>query len=280
MKTSINAWSVKGDTGFEEMFAQISAAGFDGIELNVDAPGTAHGLHMDMTDGDIAAIRALSEQYKLPVVSISTSQTANMWGDNDPAVREKVKALVRKQITFAEALGATGILTVPGGMNDSRSLLTSWKNSVQAMKEFGEEIKGCKIKVGLENVWNAFFTSPFDMVRFLDEVDCPEYAIYYDAGNMHAFSSSEHWVEVLAGRIDKVHVKGYKRNHGSINQGGIWCDITDADIKWDKVVPGLKAGGFDGYLTAEVGKVDADQPWDAYYKMVRDQVASICALAD
>ena len=30
MKTSINAWSVKGDTGLEEMFAQISAAGFDG----------------------------------------------------------------------------------------------------------------------------------------------------------------------------------------------------------------------------------------------------------
>ena len=108
MKTSINAWSVKGDTGFADMFAQISAAGFDGIELNIDAPGTAHGLYMDMTDGDLAAIRALSEQYKLPVISISTSQTANMWGDNDPAVREKVKALVRKQIYFAESLGATG----------------------------------------------------------------------------------------------------------------------------------------------------------------------------
>ncbi|MBQ8578214.1 MAG: sugar phosphate isomerase/epimerase [Clostridia bacterium] len=280
MKTSINAWSVKGDTGFAEMFAQISAAGFDGIELNIDAPGTAHGLSMETTDGDLAEIKKLSDAYNLPVVSISTSQTAGMWGSPDPAVREKVKALVRKQIYCAEALGATGILTVPGGMNDNLSLLASWKNSVTAMKEFGAEIKGCKIKVGLENVWNAFFTSPFDMVHFLDELDCPEYAIYYDAGNMHAFSSSEHWVEVLSGRIDKVHVKGYKRNHGSINQGGIWCDITDADIRWDKVVPGLKAGGFDGYLTAEVGKVIADQSWDEYYKMVRDQVAAICAYAN
>ncbi len=280
MKTSINAWSVKGDTGFEDMFAQISAAGFDGIELNIDAPGTAHGLSMETTDGDLRAIKALSDKYALPVVSISTSQTANMWGDNDPAVREKAKALVKKQIYCAEALGATGILTVPGGMCEGRSLLTSWKNSVVAMKEFGAEIKGCKTVVGLENVWNAFFTSPFDIVRFLDEVNCPEYAVYYDAGNMHAFSSSEHWVEVLAGRIDKVHVKGYKRNHGSINQGGIWCDITDADIAWDKVVPGLKVGGFDGYLTAEVGKCIAEQSWEDYYKMVRDQVASICAYAN
>ncbi len=280
MKTSINAWSVKGDTGFDEMFAQISAAGFDGIELNIDAPGTAHGLSMETTDGDLRAIKALSAQYALPVVSISTSQTANMWGDNDPAVREKAKALVKKQIYCAEALGATGILTVPGGMCEGRSLLTSWKNSVTAMKEFGEEIKGSKTVVGLENVWNAFFTSPFDIIRFLDEVNCPEYAVYYDAGNMHAFSSSEHWVEVLAGRIDKVHVKGYKRNHGSINQGGIWCDITDADINWNKVIPGLKAGGFDGYLTAEVGKCIAEQSWEDYYKMVRDQVAAICAYAN
>lgn len=280
MKTSINAWSVKSDTGFTDMFAQISAAGFDGIELNIDAPGTAHGLSMETSDSDLAEIKRLSETYKLPIVSISTSQTNNMWGDNDPAVREKAKALVKKQIYAAEALGATGILTVPGGMCEGRSLAVSWKNSITAMKEFGAEIKGCKIKVGLENVWNAFFTSPFDMVHFLDELDCPQFAVYYDSGNMHAFSNSEDWVEVLAGRIDKVHVKGYKRNHGSINQGGVWCDITDADIRWDRVVPGLKAGGFDGYLTAEVGKTDPDQAWDAYYKMVRDQVASICAYAN
>ncbi len=280
MKTSINAWSVCGSTGFEDMFAQISAAGFNGIELNIDAPGTAHGLSMETTDGDLRAIKALSKTYALPVVSISTSQTASKWGDDDPAVREEVKALVRKQIYCAEALGATGILTVPGGMNPGRSLLTSWKNSVVAMKEFGAEIKGSKVVVGLENVWNAFFTSPFDILRFLDEVSCPEYATYYDAGNMHAFSSSEHWVEVLAGRIDKVHVKGYRRTGGSINQGGVWCDITDADINWDKVIPGLKAGGFDGYLTAEVGKTNAEQTWEDYYKMVRDQVASICAYAN
>lgn len=280
MKTSINAWSVKGDTGFAEMFAQISAAGFDGIELNIDAPGTAHGLSPLTTDSDLAEIRKLSEAYKLPVVSISTSLTANKWGDNDPAVREEAKVLVRKQLYCAEALGATGILTVPGGMCEGRSLLTSWKNSVAAMKEFAAEIKGCKIKVGLENVWNAFFTSPFDMVHFLDEVDSPAFAVYYDSGNMHAFSTSEHWVEVLAGRIDKVHVKGFRRTNGCINQGGIWCDITDADINWSKVVPGLKAGGFDGYLTAEVGKCDAEQSWDDYYKMVRDQVASICAYAN
>ena len=39
MLKSLNAWTVDASTGFAEMFRQVRAAGFDGIELNVDAPG-------------------------------------------------------------------------------------------------------------------------------------------------------------------------------------------------------------------------------------------------
>ena len=280
MKTSINAWSVEGSLGFEEMFSKIKAAGFDGIELNLDAPGGAHALSLETTDEQLAEIRAISEKYALPVVSISSSQHGGMWGDNDPAVREKAKNVLRHQIHFAKALGATGVLMVPGGMCEGRSLLRSWNNSIAAMREMKKEVAGCGIKIGIENVWNGFFTSPFDMTRFLDELSCPEYAVYFDAGNMHAFSTTEYWVEILAGRIDKVHVKGYRRNNGSINQGGVWCDITKDDIHWNKAIPLLKEGGFDGYLTAEVGKTDPAQSWDDYYKMVHDQVAALCAMAD
>lgn len=279
MKTSINAWSVKADTGFADMFREISEAGFDGIELNLDAPGAVHGLSMNTTDAELDEIKALSEKYNLPIVSISSSMHGGMWGDHDPAVREGAKDVLRRQIYLAKKLGADGVLMVPGGMGEGRTLLDSWKNSIIAMKEMKEEVKGCGIKIGVENVWNGFFTSPFDMVHFLDELDCPEYAVYFDAGNMHAFSWSEYWTEILAGRIVKVHVKGYKRNKGSINQGGVWCDITDADIRWDKVIPSLKAGGFDGYLTAEVGKTDPDQSWPDYYKMVREQVQVLCDYA-
>ncbi len=279
MKTSINAWSVRADTTFADMFREISEAGFDGIELNLDAPGTAHGLSMQTTDAELAEIRTLSEQYALPVVSISSSQHGGMWGDNDPAVRERAKDVLRRQIHFAKALGAGGVLMVPGGMCEGRSLLTSWNNSLAAMREMKEEVRGCGVKIGIENVWNGFFTSPFDMVHFLDALDCPEYAVYFDAGNMHAFSWSEYWAEILSGRISNVHVKGFLRNGGSINAGGIWCDITDADINWAAVVPMLKKGGFDGYLTAEVGKCDPEQSWADYYKMVRGQVQVLCDYA-
>ena len=75
MKKSLNAWTVEGSLNFEETFAAVSAAGFDGIELNVDGSG-AHSITLSTTKEEFAAIRALSEKYNLPVVSISTS----LWG--------------------------------------------------------------------------------------------------------------------------------------------------------------------------------------------------------
>lgn len=279
MKKSINAWSVEGKAGFEEMFSQIHAAGFDGIELNVDAEGSsAHCLSLSTTDEELRGIRKLSEKYSLPVVSISSSLHAGMWGDADPSVQEKGVKVMRKQIACAKALDATGILMVPGGMNEHRTLKESWENSIRVMKQIRNEVASCGVKVDVENVWNGFFTSPFDILHFLNELDCDGYRVYFDAGNMIAFSWSEYWAEILGGHIDKVHVKDYKRNGGSINQGGTWCDILSGDVNWPKVIPALKKGGFDGYLTAEVGKSDPSQSWEDYYKMVAKQVGTICAM--
>ena len=280
MKTSINAWSVKDDIDFADMFREISAAGFDGIELNLDARGSAHSLTMDTPDSVLCEIRALSRKYALPVVSISSSMHGGMWGDHDPAVREQAKAVLRRQIELAEKLGADAILAVPGGMCEGRTLLDSWKNSVLAMREVADEVAESGITVGIENVWNGFFTSPFDMLHFLSELDSPGFAVYFDAGNMHAFSQTDHWAEILAGKIVKVHVKGYRRTNGAINQGGVWCDIADSDIRWDKAIPALKKGGFDGYLTAEVKKTDPDMSWEEYYRSVRNQVKALCDLAE
>ena len=45
MKIAINAWSIPASVPFPEAFAQVSAAGFDGIELNLDKEdASAHGL--------------------------------------------------------------------------------------------------------------------------------------------------------------------------------------------------------------------------------------------
>ncbi len=279
IKTSINAWSVEYGLGFEDMFRIISSHGYDGIELNLDNPGSAHAITFETSDETLDDIRRYSEKYSLPVVSISSSLYEGMLGDNDPAVREKAKKIVRRQVYVANKLGATGILIVPGGMKEGRSLLASWNNSLTALKELREEMKDCKVKIDVENVWNGFFTSPFDMANFVDEIGTDIYGAYLDLGNMHAFSWSEYWVEILGSRIDKIHVKGYKRRSG-INRGGSFVNVTEGDINWEKTMPLLAKTGFDGYITAEVGKDDDNMTWDEFYKITYSQVKSLCDIAN
>jgi len=277
MKKSLNAWTVEGSLNFEETFAAVSAAGFDGIELNVDASG-AHSITMSTTKEEFAAIRALSEKYNLPVVSISTS----LWGPkmSYPDEWEAGRALMRKQLEAAAELGAGGILVVPGGgMNSEYTLAAARKNSIEFMKSMKNEIEEIGIFVGVENVWNGFFLSPYDMASFIDEVDSPKIGAYLDAGNMLAFSISEYWVEVLGSRTGCVHVKDYKRS-GGLNSGGTWQDITHGSANWKAIIPELKKAGFDGYLTGEVFKADADMSWTDYYKKVADEIAEICTYAE
>ena len=277
MKKSLNAWTVDGSADFEETFAALSRAGFDGIELNVDSPGGAHALTMQTTDADFAAIRALSEKYGLPVVSISTSLSGGMSGH--PERWEDYRRLLRKQIEAAKALGAGGILIVPGGMDGTLTLDGARKISIDFYKSMRSEFEACGIFIGLENVWNGFFLSPYDMKSMIEEIGSPAVGAYLDVGNMLAFSAPEYWVEVLAGHIGCVHIKDYKCADG-INSGGTWEDITHGSGNWAAVIPALKAAGFDGYLTGEVGKSDPAMPWDVYYKKVADEIGTVIRYAE
>ncbi len=271
MKKSLNAWTVEGSLNFEEMFAAVSAAGFDGIELNVDGSG-AHSITLSTTKEEFAAIRALSEKYSLPVVSISTS----LWGAKmgHPDEWEAGRTLMLKQLEAAKELGANGILVVPGGMGGDYTLATVRKNSIEFMKSMKADIEEIGIFVGVENVWNGFFLSPYDMASFIDEVGSPKIGAYLDAGNMLAFSISEYWVEVLGERIGCVHVKDYLRN-GGLNSGGTWQDITHGSANWQAIIPALRKAGFDGYLTGEVFKADDSMTFEEYYKKVAGEIATI-----
>lgn len=271
MKKSLNAWTLEGHLSFEESFAAVKNAGFDGIELNLDGSG-AHSLTLDTTEETYAEIRALSEKYALPVVSISTSQGGQLGTDN-PEVKAQMKKVLFKQIEAAKALGASGVLTVPGGMSATVTLDAARRNSIAFLKEIKPEIEASGIIVGVENVWNGFFLSPYDMVSFIDEVDSPAVGAYFDAGNMLAFSVPEYWVEVIGSRIKFVHVKDYKRN-GGLNSGGTWRDITHGSANWAAIIPELKKAGFDGYLTGEVFN-DGSVPFPDYYAKVANEIGSI-----
>ena len=280
MKKSINAWSVDKNTNFEDMFAELKAAGFEGVELNLDnefkADAGAHSLAMDMTADDLAAIKALSDKYELPITSISTmnplkgiSGVREFW--------EPMKAVIFKQIEFAKALGAKGILTVPGGMHKGVSYREAHETSLEFYRSIKAEVEASGIIVGLENVWDLFFLSPFDAQRIIDAIDSPSIGMYFDVGNCVAYSNPEDWIDILGDRIKFVHVKDYLRNIRTL-KGGAFVDVNNGSANWERVVEELQKAGFDGYLTAEVAKKDPEMSFTDFYKLVETQVGEIVAL--
>lgn len=278
MKKAINAWSVAPSVGFEAMFQAIKAAGFDGIELNVDAPDhSAHSLTMQTDTPTLSQIRALSARYALPVVSISTSLSDGKMGTGAAQDRAFAISLIQKQVEFARALGATGILTVPGGIGETVSIQAAYDNAHAALRALRAAFDPGDIRIGLENVWNGFFASPFDMARFVDALDSPCFTAYYDVGNVVAFSWSEYWIEILGRRISHVHIKDFKRSR-SLHSGGAFVDLLKGDVNWPKVMPALRAAGFDGYLTAEVFKEKETEDEQAFYESVSHAMDQILTL--
>ena len=274
MKKAINAWTVPGWVSFEEMFASVSAAGFDGIELNLDREGaSAHSLTFSSSQADYDKINALARQHNLPVCSISTSLYANTLGSDVPAEVENAKNVLRKQLECAAALGADGILVVPGGIGDNRSVQRAFANSKQTLLELVPEIVQAKIMVGLENVWNGFFASPFDMARFIDDLNCPYIAAYFDVGNVAINAYPEYWIEILGKRICKIHVKDFRRP--SMNSGA-FVNLLEGSIRWDLVVRSLRSAGYDGYLTAELA--DMPKTPEYLYRITSDALDIICNL--
>ena len=275
MKKSINAWTVDEKVGFEGTFSAVKEAGFEGIELNIDKDGhSEHSLTLEK-GSDLGKIAKLSEKYSVPVVSISCSVSSNTGKlETDNPFAHKV---IRRQIECAKALGASVILSVPRGVGNEVSLAEAYKNSLECYKKIGDEINKSGIFVCLEQVWNGFFTSPFDMARFIDELNNPGIDAYFDVGNVLAFSWPEYWIEVLGKRISAVHVKNFKRA-GGLFRGGTWVDLDEGDADWNKIIPALRKAGFDGYLTTETFIKESKTPgidFPAYYKTVSDALDRI-----
>ena len=271
MKKALNAWTVDSSVGFDEMFRQVKEAGFDGIELNVDAVGSkSHSLTFETSDSELEHIKNLSKRHELGIASISSSL---YWtygiGAADEKAREMSKQILRAQLKFAKALDAPGILVVPGGIQEQNSIAKAYETSIRTIMEMSPEIMEAQIYAGMENVWNGFFMSPYDLSVFVDKIDNPYVCAYFDVGNVVAFSWPEYWIEVLGERAKLIHIKGFKRGSeafGGLNTGGTFVDLLEGDIKWDAVIAALRKTGFNSYLTAELPAPDKDSDSEIYYK--------------
>ena len=253
MKKSISYWSFSGKNVFQAM-QTAKDAGFDGIELTLDAEGD---VTMQTTAAQLAEIRSAAQELGLALPSVASSLFwAYSFTSDDPDEREQAHQAAVCEIQTAKALGADTVLVVPGSVSvefvPERPVVAydvCWERALQEMKRLAPIAEEAGINIGIENVWNRFLLSPLEMRQFLDEIGSERVGAYFDVGNVVYSGYPEHWIRILGKRIKKVHFKDFRRNPGGLNS---FVDILSGDVDWPAVMQAFADIGYDDWVTGEM----------------------------
>ena len=254
MKKSISVWSFYGDWSLKEKMALAKDAGFEGIEVDVSGDGP---INLDSDEAAIDEVGSLAADAGLTLSGLATG----MYWEFNPAsenaeTRSNAKRVIETQIRAASRLGIDAILVVPGSVGadfipgcEEIPYNLVWDRATEFVQGALPLAKESGVTICIENVWNKFMLSPMELARFIDQFDDERVGSYFDVGNVLATGYPEHWIHLLAKRIQRVHVKDYRRAVGSVDG---FVDLLSGDVNWPAVMQALDEIGYDGWVAAEM----------------------------
>lgn len=177
-------------------------------------------------------------------------------------------------LEMTKRLGGDSLLVVVP-YDHNASLQAQWADSRDRLRDDAAEAERFGVKLLVENVWATFLISPFDMVKFIDEIDSPWVQVHFDVGNMMRWGVAEHWAEVLGSRSQKLDVKEYDLTK-AMNEGmrrGFDTPLGEGSINWTAVREQLAKIDYRGWAAAEVKAGDWQYLADVSRRM--DQVLDL-----
>jgi len=268
IKKGINIWSFPIGMSIADSMELAKKAGFEGIELALAAKGF---LSMESNENEVLEYKKKADEIGIEINSLATGL---YWQysltSNKEDIREKAKAVVRKQLDFAALLGSDTALIMPGSVGcdfkpdeivpDAKNIEyyvgseiidydVAWNRSISSLKELAPYAQKKGVYIGIENVWNKFLLSPLEMRNFIDEVGSPWVQAFLDVGNMVIFGYPQHWIKILGNRIKKVHFKDFRR---SIPTKDGFLDLLAGDVDWYEVIKAFNKIEYEGWANAEM----------------------------
>lgn len=248
MIKSISFWSFPSDMSVEARMRAATQFGYDAIELTLEAEGE---ITLQTPADDVKRIKELAES-----IGIQTPTFATGLGWSNPAVGPDCASgaagleIVRKELEFAQILGAGTVLVVPCTVSPALPYDLAYERTVKVFSgEIADVAAERGVNIGLEYVWNKFLLSPLEFRNILDEINRPNVTAYFDVGNVLVAGFPEQWIRILGKRITAVHFKDFKLAIGDI-QG--FVDLLEGDVAWERVMPALREIGYEGAATAEM----------------------------
>lgn len=254
MKKGISVWAFPSDWSLERIFSLAVQAGFQGIELAYDLKGNVHA------GSSTAELKTIQRQAKSAGLELSSLATGVFWqvnliSDSD-AERTEAKRHLNQQLRCAADLEVGRILVVPGfigpfeaGAPVVNDYDTAFKRAVSDFQEAAVSAEKLGVVIGVENVWNKFLSSAWEMRAFIDSVNSPFVGSYFDVGNCLRTGYPGQWIRMLGSRIKAIHFKDFRVNVGNLNG---FVDLFEGDVDYPAVISALKEIGYDGYCVVEV----------------------------
>ena len=239
----------------------------DRFKLAIDCGFEAMEAQTITDQKEAEQIKEAADKAKLRIHSVmNMAHWANPLSSSDPT---KVAASMKGMETSlrnAKLWGADTVLLVPAVVDATTTIPQAWERSVPQIKKLIPLAKELNVVIAIEEVWNKFLLTPYDLAKYVDEFKSPWIKAYFDVGNIVMYGYPQEWIRALGKRIVKFHLKDFDtktRNFVALREGS---------IDWPEVRKAIADIGYSGYLTVELGGGDA-----AYLQEVSRRVDKIFA---
>jgi L-ribulose-5-phosphate 3-epimerase len=239
----------------ENGLALIRKAGFDGVELWL---GDKPWFQLNTSDAQVRELRRKVEDAGLVVSNVSnTLDWDTPISSRDPAIRDKARHHITRQIETANILGADAILVVAGLVTEDTPYNEVYRRTVDNIRQLGETASLAKVRIGCENCCSEqrFLISPREFETFLNDVNSPWVGLHLDVGNIHDTGFPEQWIEIHGPRITRVHVKDVLRHRGRCGNQSVYTNLFLGDNNWVAIRAALEKIRYDGWIIAEMESV-------------------------
>ena len=239
----------------------------DRFKLAIDCGFEAMEAQTITDQKEAEQIKEAADKAKLRIHSVmNMAHWANPLSSSDPA---KVAASMKGMETSlrnAKLWGADTVLLVPAVVDATTTIPQAWQRSVPNIKKLIPLAKELNVVIAIEEVWNKFLLTPYDLAKYVDEFKSPWVKAYFDVGNIVMYGYPQEWIRALGKRIVKFHLKDFDTKTRN------FVPLREGSIEWPEVRKAIADIGYNGYLTVELSGGDA-----AYLQEVSRRVDKIFA---
>jgi len=172
------------DIAWREKFQMAKEAGYDFVELSVDA-SEARIARVYTSHAERRALRELSYEMGMPLGTLNASSlTKYALGSTDPACARRGADIAARSITLAAELGIR-VLMIPGydvyyepSTEDTRARFTS------QILRLTELAAAAGVQLAFETMENEFMNTVEKAMRYVSAVSSNYLQLYPDIGNM------------------------------------------------------------------------------------------------